>query len=121
MIHATGRDGKQYDMYSIPFRYIFGWLFTIDTSKVNEEAREGVTEYKRQCYDALFDHFAARARFVEEKQKEIDRQLTVVDDAKEAFRNAKNVLADAETELKKLRSLTMDDYDMERRQLKIEF
>ena len=88
---------------------------------MNEDAREGVTEYKRQCYDALFDHFTARARFVEEKQKEIDRQLTVVDEAKENFRNAKNVLSDAEARLKKLRSLTMDDYDMERRQLKIDF
>ena len=118
---TTGADGKMYEMVCLPVEYIYGWVFTIDASKVNEEVREGVTEYKRQCYDALFDHFAARARFVEEKQKEIDRQLTVVDDAKEAFRNAKNVLADAETKLKKLRSLTMDDYDMERRQLKIEF
>ena len=121
VIHATGRDGKQYEMYCIPLRYVFGWLFSIDTSRVNEDAREGVTEYKRQCYDALFDHFTARARFVEQKQKEIDRQLTVVDEAKENFRNAKNVLSDAEAKLKKLRSLTMDDYDMERRQLKIDF
>ena len=114
-------DGKQREMLCLPLEYIFGWLFTISPANVNEEAKEGLVQYQRECYHALFQHFAARARFVEEKQKEIDRQLTVVDDAKEAFRNAKNVLADAETKLKKLRSLTMDDYDMERRQLKIEF
>lgn len=121
MIKAVAADGKDREMYCIPLRYVFGWLFSIDISRVNEAAREGVTGYKRQCYDALFDHFTARARFVEEKQKEIDRQLTVVDEAKENFRNAKNVLSDAEARLKKLRSLTMDDYDMERRQLKIDF
>lgn len=33
MIHATGKDGKTYDMYAIPYMYIFGWLFSIDTSK----------------------------------------------------------------------------------------
>lgn len=36
MIKATGRDGKQYEMYCIPLRYVFGWLFSIDTSRVNE-------------------------------------------------------------------------------------
>ena len=121
MMTVVAADGKDREMYCIPLRYVFGWLFSIDISRVNEDAREGVTEYKRQCYDALFDHFTARARFVEEKQKEIDRQLTVVDEAKENFRNAKNVLSDAEARLKKLRSLTMDDYDTERRQLKIDF
>lgn len=45
----------------------------------------------------------------------------MVDEAKEAFRTAKDVLSDAEAKLKKLRSLTMDDYDMERRQLKFNF
>lgn len=117
----TGADGKQYEMFCLPLEYIFGWLFTINPANVNEEAKEGLVRYQGECYHALFEHFAARARFVEQKQKEIDRQLTVVDEAKEAFRTAKDVLSDAEAKLKKLRSLTMDDYDMERRQLKFNF
>ena len=32
MITSTGADGKQYEMYCIPFKFVFGWLFTIDTS-----------------------------------------------------------------------------------------
>lgn len=114
-------DGKQREMLCLPLEYIFGWLFTINPANVNEEAKEGLVRYQGECYHALFEHFAARARFVEQKQKEIDRQLTVVDEAKEAFRTAKDVLSDAEAKLKKLRSLTMDDYDMERRQLKFNF
>ena len=118
---TTGADGKTYEMCCLPLEYIFGWLFTISPSNVHEDAQEIVRKYRMECYHALFQHFTARARFVEQKQKEIDHQLTVVDEAKENFRNAKNVLSDAEAKLKKLRSLTMDDYDMERRQLKFNF
>ena len=77
--------------------------------------------YQTECYNALYRYFTARAQFVEQKQIEIDRQLSIVDDAKEHFRNAKNRLSDAETKLKQLRSLTMDDYDIESRQLKLDF
>jgi len=34
-------DGKEREMYCIPYMYIFGWLFSIDTSKVNEGALSG--------------------------------------------------------------------------------
>jgi len=44
------------------------------------------------------------------KQKEIDRQLTIVEEAKHDFREAKNVLNEAESKLKGLRQLTMEDY-----------
>lgn len=118
---SVGADGKEREMLCLPIRYIFGWLFTINPKNVKPEAQDAVRAYRRSCYDALFEHFAARAQFVEQKQKEIDRQLTVVEEARENFRNAKNVMSDAEAKLKKLRSLTMDDYDVERRQLKFDF
>ena len=121
VIKATAKDGKAYDTTAIPMKYVFGWLFTIDSSRVNPEIKESVVKYKRECYDALYNHFTARTEFVEQKQKEIDRQLTIVEEAKEHFKSAKNVLTDAEAKLKKLRTLTLDDYDMERRQLKLDF
>lgn len=37
---------------------IHGWLLTIDESRVkNEEIRQRVLVYKRECYKVLFDHF----------------------------------------------------------------
>lgn len=117
----TGSDGKEYEMFCLPMKYIFGWLFTINPANVNEEARENLIRYQKECYDALYNHFTARTEFVEQKQKEIDRQLTIVEEAKEHFKSAKKVLTDAEAKLKKLRTLTLDDYDMERRQLKFDF
>ncbi|MDO4165239.1 MAG: phage antirepressor N-terminal domain-containing protein [Bacteroides sp.] len=118
---TTGADGKQYEMCCLPLEFTFGWLFTINPANVKPEAQEAVRKFRMECYHALYLHFTARSQFVEQKQKEIDRQLTVVEEARENFRNAKNVMADAETKLKKLRSLTMDDFDAERRQLKLEF
>jgi hypothetical protein len=37
-----------------------GWLFTIDESRVREEARARVLDYKRECYAALHAHFYGR-------------------------------------------------------------
>ena len=47
MMTATGKDGKQYEMTAIPYMYVFGWLFSIDTSRVSEEARPSVIRYKQ--------------------------------------------------------------------------
>ena len=121
IITSTGQDGKQYQMYAIPLRFVFGWLFSIDTSKVNAYAQEAVINYKLECYNALFDYFSDRATFVEQKQNEIDKQLTVVEKARAEYRNAKSIMAEAEKRLNKLRSMTMDDYDRERKQLKLDF
>jgi hypothetical protein len=119
MTKATGADEKTYEMFCLPLKYVFGWLFGIDTGRVKEEARAAVIAYKHECYNALFRYFTSRAEFVEKKQMEIDRQLSVVDTAKRDFCNAKNILSDAEGKLKVLRKLTMDDFDPEQRQLKI--
>lgn len=54
---SVAADGKEREMYCIPLRYVFGWLFSIDTNRVDEEARPSVIKYKMQCYDVLYDHF----------------------------------------------------------------
>lgn len=37
---------------------INGWLFTIDESRVkDEETRQRILSYKRECYQVLFEHF----------------------------------------------------------------
>lgn len=116
---TTGADGKQYEMVTIPFKYVFGWLFRIDSRNVKEEAREAVLKYQMLCYDALYNHFTNYAEFVEQKQRAIEAQLEVVDVAKNNFKSAKSVLDDADKQLKSLRQLTFGDFDYERRQLKI--
>ncbi|MEG1738753.1 MAG: phage antirepressor N-terminal domain-containing protein [Odoribacter sp.] len=118
---TTGSDGKTYQMACLPFELVFGWLFTINPKNVAPEAKDNVIRYRMECYYALYRYFTARAEFVELKQIEIDKQLTVVEGAKCNFKEAKNVLNEADSKLKCLRRLTMEDYDADRRQLKINF
>jgi hypothetical protein len=118
---TVAADGKEREMQCLPFRYIFGWIFTINPENVKEEAKEALIKYQNECYNALYDYFTSRAEFVEQKQVEIDRQLEIVHDAKVNFKEAKNILYESENKLQQLRKLTLDDFDMERRQLKLNF
>lgn len=117
----VGADGKDRDMTCLPLKYVFGWLFRIDSRNVKEEARESVLQYQMMCYDVLYNYFSSYAEFVEQRQKAIDEQLEIVDSAKHNFKAAKSVLDDADKRLKQLRRLTFDNYDAEKRQLKFNF
>ena len=117
--NTTGKDGKEYQMQTIPFMYVFGWVFGISVKNVKEEAREALTKYKLECYKALYYHFTSYAEYVEQKQDAIEAQLKIVDAAKSNFNAAKTVKDDAEKQLKVLRQLTFADYDAENRQLKL--
>ena len=46
---SVAADGKEREMYCIPIRYVFGWLFSIDTNRVDEEVRASVIKYKIHC------------------------------------------------------------------------
>lgn len=118
---STGKDKKQYEMFCIPFKYVFGWLFTIDDDKVKPEAREAVIKYKMACYDALYAYFTGYADFVKQWQSNVDGQLDIVDNLKKDFSQAKGKLAEAEERLKILRKFSYQDYQAENMQIKIEF
>lgn len=118
---ATGNDGKEYKMVTIPFEFVFGWLFRIDSRNVKEESREALIKYQVECYRTLYRHFTAYADFVAAKQEKIEEQLSVVDSASDNFKNAKNIMDKAKAQLKMYRQLTFDDYDAENRQMKIQF
>ena len=119
-IKATGADGKSYDMVTIPFKYVFGWLFQIDSRSVKEDAREAVLKYQVECYDALYNHFTSYAQFVELKQKKIEEQLQIEDAAKTNFNSAKSILYETQTHLKTLRKLTFENFDPENHQFKLD-
>lgn len=116
---TTGADGKQYEMQTIPFKFVFGWLFRIDSRNVKEEARETVERYQLECYNALYNHFTGYADYVEQKQRLIEEHLTIVEAINFDFHEAKNKLLDAKKELNRVRQLTFADYDAANRQLKL--
>ena len=104
IITAVAADEKEREMYCIRIRDVYGWLATINPSKVAPEAREAVTRYRRECYDVLYEHFSgSMRRTIEINNAEIEllQQInSAISDEKEAKGRRKK----AEETLGKLRA-----------------
>jgi len=107
---TPGADGKQYQMQTIPFKYVFGWLFRIDSRNVKEEAREAVLKYQIECYDALYNHFTGAQRFLEEKEKIMSQLNDRIKLARKNFSTAKGILSEAEDSMDKAVRLSLEQY-----------
>lgn len=106
---SVGADGRQREMVCLPLQYVFGWLFTINPGNVDERAKEAVIRYKKECYDALYNHFArARQRQLDENREEI-RLLDEISRAKDTLSESKASLRNLETKLAKLRAARLDE------------
>lgn len=64
---SVAADGKEREMFCLPLRYVYGWLFTINPKNVAPEAREAVARYRRECYDVLYNHFTELAELQNER------------------------------------------------------
>ncbi|MCP8895360.1 phage antirepressor N-terminal domain-containing protein [Shinella daejeonensis] len=61
MTTPFGRGGAQ-DAVCLKLELVNGWLFTIDTSRIKDDAvREKVIVYQRECYGVLAKHFLGKA------------------------------------------------------------
>lgn len=101
---SVGADGKEREMYCLPLRYVYGWLFTINPKNVAPEAREAVTRYRRECYDVLYEYFTGSIRrSIETNNAEIEL-LEQINSAISDEKEAKNRRKKAEEALGKLRS-----------------
>jgi len=117
----TGADGKKYEMTSLPYKYIFGWLFTINPKNVKVEAKEAVLNYRMQCYDALYSYFTESTTFLEEKQEIIDKELDELSLIKSQFKTAKERLYEQTKKVDEIRKMTIEEWKANKRQLKIDF
>lgn len=117
---ATGADKKQYEMVCIPFKYVFGWLFSINPKNVAPEAKETVLAYRKECYDVLYNHFTAHSRFYEHKQKIIAEKREELSRLKSDFRTAKNKMSDAERDLDEVVFMKYDQWEGAERQTILE-
>lgn len=121
VIHAVAADGKEREMTAIPYMYVFGWLFSIDTSRVSEEARPSVIRYKQECYRALYEHFTEPQTFLKEKQRIIETKVTEYQDCQRRFRDAQKLMNDAKAELNQVMRITIDEWRMNNRQMSLPF
>ena len=121
MTKAVGADGKDREMVCLPMKFVFGWLFTIDTSRVNEEAREAVITYKLKCYDVLYNYFVEYSDFVEARAKAMDRQLEIYQDLQRKFKEARFSMDEAKKKLNMAREITFDKFRTVKAQYIMEF
>lgn len=104
IIASVAADGKEREMYCIRLRDVYGWLATINPGKVAPDAREAVSRYRRECYDALYEHFtASMRRTIESNNAEIEL-LHKINDAISREKEAKAERRKAEDALQRLRS-----------------
>lgn len=95
LIKAIGKDGKSYEMYAIPYCYVFGWLFSIDISRINENVKASVLEYKLACYKALFTHFTESQTFLKQKQTVIEQKVLKCQECQCRFKEAQKLMNEA--------------------------
>ena len=58
VIHATGSDGKTYQMFGINRKTLTMWLATIDTSRLKDDTvKTNIVTYQRECAEALDSYF----------------------------------------------------------------
>jgi hypothetical protein len=117
----VGADGKQREMTCIPLRYVFGWLFMIDSRNVKEEARESVIRYQKMCYDALYNYFAKMEEFLKWKHEVVEEKLIEYDNARVEFRGAKDKVNTAREELNEMRKVSFEEYYADKKQLSFGF
>ena len=56
-IESGSRRPCTSEMLSLPLDYLNGWLFGVNASRVNQELRDRLITYQRECYRALSRHF----------------------------------------------------------------
>lgn len=118
---STGSDGKTYQMLCLPYKYIFGWLFTINPKNVKEEAKESVIKYQNECNDALFRYFTEPTTFLQQKQSMIDKYLDEYETAKNNFKHAKDIMADKKKAFDEVRNFSIEEWRANSRQYVIPF
>lgn len=65
-----GRGGAQ-DTLCLPLELLNGWLFGIDSNRIkDEDVRQKVLTYQRECYRVLHDHFLGKKTGREEMLNE---------------------------------------------------
>lgn len=107
---TVAADGKERNMTCLPYKYIFGWLFTINPKNVKPEAKEAVTKYKLACYDALYNYFTEQSDFANQKQDAMVEQQEKIDKVRAEFNQAKNKLKATQDAMKTITGVTFEQW-----------
>lgn len=118
---TVGADGKQREMVTIPFKFVFGWLFRIDSRNVKDGAKEAVERYQLECYNALYNHFTELEDYLKFRSELAEKKFEEVEKCREDFKEAKARVDKAKEEFAEVRALTFDKYRALKAQTRMEF
>ena len=118
---TTGSDGKQYEMITIPFKKVFGWLYSINANNVKEESRENLMRYQEECNDALYNYFARHEGYLKRREQLLAESFEKQERARLDFNQAKNVLEEAKQDFRNAFQYSERDYLLETHQLEFDF
>lgn len=65
---TVGADNKSRQMVCLPLKFIFGWIFTVDSGLVKKGSKEQLIAYQLECYDVLYEHFWNNAKAIKKKE-----------------------------------------------------
>ena len=89
---SVGSDKKNREMFCLPLKYIFGWLFTINPDNVKESARDDLIKYQTKCYNAVYECFIEKSDFYSEKDKQKLQLQVLLLEKKEAVKEVKDCI-----------------------------
>ena len=118
---SVAGDEKDREMFCLPYKWVLGWLLTIDARNVKPESAEAVLKFQIECYDVLFNHFTDKSEFLEQKQTSIEIKLSEMEMLQDDFKNAKERLNICKKELNDIKNLSYDEWQSDNQQLKIDF
>ena len=114
-VYASDSSGsRKQQMLCLKLEYVFGWLFSIDDSKVNAKAKPGFIQFKKECYHALYEHFYLRSALYERKERMIAEKKLAIQEVEIQINKSK-------TDLKGLQGELVEIQEMPVTQLKMEF
>ncbi len=119
IMNTVAADGKSRDMFCIPFKYVFGWLFSIDTTRVSPEAHDAVLRYKEECYEVLYSYFTDPQTFLAEKQKLMEQKVAEYQECQRRFKDAQKLMNNAKSELNQVMAVTIDQWRASNGQMKL--
>jgi hypothetical protein len=118
---ATGIDGKNYKMFCIPRKFVYGWLFTINPKNVKEESRESLRKFRKMCYDALYEKFELQGAYLQEISERLSISLNKEEVLRKEFNSAKKNLEQVRAEIKEVRQYSFEDWKKDKAQTSLDF
>ena len=99
--HMRDTLNRTQEMVSLPERYIYGWIFSLQSKS------EVLIAYKKECYDILYDYFhnklVERAASLKEKTKkeleleELEKKLAQTEEFKEITKLKSEIKSEKKT------------------------